>query len=356
MDTRAANKRNIARLLTSIGAIGLAVGLVYALPALVGVSWSAIGSHLSQVPVIVLIGLVALWFSGLLVHAPVLMAAMPGLNARQALTLNMSGSAVSNVLPMGGPAGMGLGYAMSRSWGFGADRYASFLVSTNLWNMVGRFVAGISILGGAALLGARMPSGITPIILGAVAFSAVSAGSVVAALRSPSATAAFGRRLDKIARRLRPDGEAEQCSAWLVSSRAELITAVRAGWLRMSSGVLAYLFLQATLLYACLAATGAGAPVRVVAIAFAIERLISLAPITPGAAGVAEVGTVAALHSMGADPLSAASGVLLYRIFMFAIDIPVGTTLTLLWLRATRRAAVPIQAQEPVAVWEPAAA
>jgi uncharacterized membrane protein YbhN (UPF0104 family) len=77
-----------------------------------------------------------------------------------------------------------------------------------------------------------------------------------------------------------------------------------------------------------------------VAITFAIERLISLAPITPGAAGVAEVGAVAALTSLGVDPVSATAGVLLYRILMFAIDIPVGGLLAANWLLQNRRTAL----------------
>jgi uncharacterized protein (TIRG00374 family) len=104
----------------------------------------------------------------------------------------------------------------------------------------------------------------------------------------------------------------------------------------MSVGVLTYLVLQALLLAACLAAVGAGATLPVVAVAFAIERLISLAPFTPGAAGVAELGTVAALHSFGVDPVAAAAGVLLYRILMFALEIPVGGLLALVWVRRRR--------------------
>jgi uncharacterized membrane protein YbhN (UPF0104 family) len=332
MSTAPGRSRPWLQLLVSLAAVGLGVALLAELPVLVGVSWASIGANLAQVPVLVLVSLCALWFVGLLVHAPVLMAAMPGLNARQALTLNMSGSAVSNLLPLGGPAGMGLGYAMARSWGFRAEAYASYTVSTNLWNMIGRFITGLSILGTAALLGNRLPGGLGPVLLGAGAFMLIAVGSTVTALRRPETTAAVGRRLDSLLRRFRPDRAGAPCTTWLLGSRAELLRSVRAGWKKMTIGVLAYLILQAALLWACLAASGAAAPVGVVAIAFAVERLISLAPITPGAAGVAEVGTVAALHALGIEPVSAAAGVLLYRIFMFAIDIPIGGVLALRWM------------------------
>ena len=121
-------------------------------------------------------------------------------------------------------------------------------------------------------------------------------------------------------------------------------------------GVLLYLLLQATLLGACLVAVGAGAGIAAVAVAFAIERLISLAPVTPGAAGVAELGTVAALHFFGIDPVAAAAGVLLYRILVFAIEIPVGGLVALVWWRRRREPSGPPDVPPAEATREPARA
>ena len=323
-------------ILVSLVVMALATVLVAALPQLVGATWGAIGLSLSAVPVITLVALVALWFVGLLVHVPVMIAAMPGLRPRQALTLNLSGSAVSNVLPFGGPAGMGLGYAMARSWGFGADRFASFTVSINLWNALGKFAASLVILAAAGAFGLEMPSGLGPIVLSATIFMTVAAGAGVLVFRSERSTGACGRLLDRLVHRARPHATPGACLRWLLDSRRELAIAVRRGWRTMSIGVLAYLVLQATLLGACLAAVGSGATIPVIAVAFAIERLISLAPFTPGAAGVAELGTVAALHSFGVDPVPAAAGVLLYRILMFALEIPVGGVLAFVWARRRR--------------------
>jgi uncharacterized membrane protein YbhN (UPF0104 family) len=322
----------------SIVATLLGCVMIAALPRFVGASWSAIGTCLAAVPLPVMGALVLLWFLGLLVHVPVLMAALPGLGVRQALTLNLSGSAVSNVLPVGGPVGMGLGYAMTRSWGFRPEAFASFTVATNLWNAIGKFAGGLGVLALAALLGVPLPTGLVPVILGASAFVLVAGGAAAATFHCESATAAVGRRLDRLLGRLRPGGDPLVCTGWLLSSRRELVAVVHDGWRRMTLGVLLYLALQATLMVACMAAVGAAVPVGYVLIAFAIERLISLAPITPGASGVAELGTVAALHFFGMDPVVAAAGVLLYRTLMFAIEIPIGGTIALGWLRRHRRA------------------
>jgi uncharacterized membrane protein YbhN (UPF0104 family) len=65
--------------------------------------------------------------------------------------------------------------------------------------------------------------------------------------------------------------------------------------------------------------------------AAAIERLGTLIPITPGGTGVAEIGTIAWLVASGLDPVEVVAGVLLYRIFLVALEIPVGGTLLAGW-------------------------
>ena len=49
--------------------------------------------------------LVVLWVAGLVAHTMTLTAALPGLTHRRALLLSLTGSAVANVLPLGGAAG-----------------------------------------------------------------------------------------------------------------------------------------------------------------------------------------------------------------------------------------------------------
>jgi putative heme transporter len=329
--------RRLTTCLASMAAIGFGGGLMAALPRFVGVSWHAIGADVASVPLPLLGGLLLLWFAGLVVHLPVLMAAMPGLGARQALRLNLSGSAISNLVPVGGPAGMGLGYAMARSWGFKREAFTCYTVTTNLWNSVGKFTVGLVVLAVASLLDVGLPSALGVIVLSATTFMAVAAGVVVMTFRTERTTVRAGGLLDRLHQALRPHTASDTWSVWLLASRRELGTCVRRGWKVMTAGVLTYLAMQAGLLLACLSAVGAGASVWVVAIAFAIERLISLAPITPGATGMAELGTVAALHSFGVDPVSAAAGVVLYRTLMFAVEIPIGGALTLQWLRGRQR-------------------
>src|ERR1700709_1600924 len=68
----------------------------------------------------------------------VLTAAMPRLTHRRALTLSLTGSAVSNLVPMGGALGIGLNYWMSRSWGFSKPAFTLYTFVTNLWDVMAK--------------------------------------------------------------------------------------------------------------------------------------------------------------------------------------------------------------------------
>src|SRR5689334_13063305 len=73
-----------------------------------GASWSAALHVIARLPWQWPLVLGLVWILGLSAHTWVLTAAMPGLTHRRALTLNLAGSAISNVLPLGGVAGAAL--------------------------------------------------------------------------------------------------------------------------------------------------------------------------------------------------------------------------------------------------------
>ena len=76
----------------------------------------------------------------------------------------------------------------------------------------------------------------------------------------------------------------------------------------------------------------------VVAGALAVDRLLTMVPITPAGAGVVEAGTVAVLVALGVDPVLATSTVLVYRVFTFLLEIPVGGAALAVWVLRRSRA------------------
>lgn len=347
--------RGAASLAVSAAALALGVGLLALLPLLLGTTWSEITRIIGAVHPGVLLGLVLLWAVGLVIHLPVLCKALPGLSARQALGLNLAGSAVTNVMPAGGAAGAGLGFAMARSWGFTAEAYAAFALVSNLWNALARLLVGVGILGTAALLGVDLPGGTAGVALTALGLVVVLGGASALALRSEPAAAAAADRCERLWHRLRALGPRRRRPAApvgglrerVLTSRRDLIASVADGWATMTVAVVAYVLCQGLLLVACLAAVGADASRTAICIAFALERLLTLVPLTPGSAGLVELGGVAALHLLGVDAADAAAGVLLYRTLTYAAEIPIGGAVALAWLHGRRRRPQP-PASEPV--------
>ncbi len=318
---------------TTALALALAV-LWWALPRVAGVGWGAIGTTLGGIPARVALGLAMLWAGGLLAHSFVLTAALPGLSRRRALTLSLTGSAVSNVIPFGGALGVALNLTMVRAWRFHRGAYATFVMVTNVWDVLAKLalplVAVVLMTAGGALPGRALQ---TWAIVGSAALVAL-VGVGTALLRSDRLATAAARLVASGARRVRRRSalSAAQVEGSLLEARTRVRTIVEARWPQLTTGMAAYLALQGALLWACLHAVGLALPLYAVMAALATDRLLSIIPLTPGGAGFAEVGTAAVLIGFGADPLGVAAGVLLYRAFTFLLEIPVGGVWLGCWL------------------------
>ncbi|WP_165949325.1 lysylphosphatidylglycerol synthase transmembrane domain-containing protein [Kribbella turkmenica] len=323
------------RVITSILSGAATAGLMLLLPRVVGSTWKAVGDVLSQVPLWDLAALAVVWIGGLWSHSFVLAASLPGLTRRRGLTLNLTGSAVANVLPLGGAAGTGLNYAMTRRWGFSPAAFGGFLAVTTLLNVVAK-------LGVVAVALA-----LVPFIHSASAFSAtsllflpvpVAVAVVVWVLADVNVATAFGRAVDRLIRTFRRDHRSQLAST-VPELRHSVLRVLRAGWRPMTVGMLAYLALQLALLWLCFQVLGISLGLPVLVTALAVGQLLSLVPVTPGSAGVFEVGTAAALVALGGDPAGVTAGLLLFRGFTYLLEIPVGGVTLAIWCWTHRRPA-----------------
>ena len=75
---------------------------------------------------------------GLWTYTFVLTSSLPGLRHAQAFVLNCAGSAVSNVVPFGGAAGVAATFAMAGSWGHPRRAIAVSTVVSGAWNLLFR--------------------------------------------------------------------------------------------------------------------------------------------------------------------------------------------------------------------------
>ena len=315
---------------------------VWVLPRTTGAAWSDVRSVLGDLRPVELLPLVGVWAAGLLAYSFVLTAALPGLTRRRALTLNLTGSAVSNVAPMGGALGVAANLMMVRAWRFRPSAFAAFTVVTNIWDVMGKLVLPLVALA-AVLVGQGLTS--APLQAAAATTCTVLAlvlAAMVLTLRSDRVAGAVGRAGAVVLRWAAPRRMAQRADGFeaaLLDTRARVSAVIARTWLQLTGGTIAYLALQGALLWACLHAVGATSPLSVVVAGLAVERLLTLAVITPGGAGLAEAGSAGVLVALGVDPLTAAAGVLLYRGFTFLLEIPVGGLWLGGWVVARARAA-----------------
>lgn len=321
-------------LLRACAALGLALAVLWwALPRVAGASWGQMIALIGAVSGHVAVGLAILWACGLLAHSFVLTAAMPGLSRRRALTLSLTGSAVSNVVPFGGALGVALNLSMVRAWRLQKGAYPTYVMVTNAWDVLAKLalplVAVVLMTSAGVFPGSDLRSWA---IIGSIGvLGLLLAGGLV--LGSDRLATSSARRAAVAVRRIRGTAAApDQIEHDLLDARDRVRVVVTARWPQLTTGMTAYVVLQGALLWGSLYAVGLTLPAYAVAAAFAADRVLTMIPLTPGGAGFTEVGTAAALIAFGADPVGVAAGVLLYRSFSFVLEIPVGGVWLGCWL------------------------
>jgi uncharacterized membrane protein YbhN (UPF0104 family) len=331
------------RILRAVGAVALAAVLLgYVFPRVAGTTVSDLRAAFGAVSGREAAVLVLLWATGLLAHSFVLTGALPGLTRRRALTLNLTGSSVANTLPFGGAAGMSLNYVMIRAWGVEGSGFAAFTLVSNLWGILLKLVMPALALVALWATGGPVSAATRWTAVASMGVLVVVVAAGVAALASrrtaERAVGVVAPLLVRLAALFRRSSDHARISGAVLSCRDTVASVLARRWGQMSVGTAGYGLLQAVLLWACLHAVGAPLAPAVVLAGFAVDRVMTLAVITPGAVGFAEAGTAAALIALGGSPVQVAAGVLLYRGFTYALEIPVGGAWLAGWLLQRRRA------------------
>ncbi|GLW12372.1 hypothetical protein Misp01_75000 [Microtetraspora sp. NBRC 13810] len=329
----------------SAASLTLAATLVVFLPDLVhaltgkSVSWEQIGHAFGGIGLPMAGLMTAVWLASLIAYTFVLTASLPGLTHLQALTLNASGSAVSNLLPFGGAVGVAMTFAMTRSWGFRARPVVVSTVVTGVWNTLFRFLLpAVGIL--ALLLAGKSAD---PTIAKA---GWAGAGSILvlvavaaAALGWQRAADALGGLLDRLTRllptRVRPREHA--ASEALHRLRADTSEVVRGRWAGLSLGLLAFMAFQWLILLCCMRATGVHVGLAESVAAFALSRVLTTAVVTPSGVGIMEAGTAGFLIALGSPVPEATAAALLFGFWTYTVEIPFGGLALGAWALLRRR-------------------
>lgn len=314
----------------------VALLLGYALPRVTGADWGPVVDHLQLLTAGQLVLLIGLWLLGLYAHTFLATAALPDLTHRQALQLNLTGSAVSNLVPFGGALGMGVNYAMVRSWGHAPGAFGPFTALTTLWNVLIKLALPVIALGLLVANGGLPTPGLALAALIATGTLAAVLLVLFVALISDRAAAVAGRGCQVVvsfALRTARSSREVACEQAVLDLRRRMAGLLRRRWLRMLLGMTTYAVLQATLLWLILHMLGSSLGIVPVFAGFSFGRLLTLLVVTPGGVGIAETGSAALLVALGGDAAVVAAGTLLFTGITFALEIPVGGLCGLVWWR-----------------------
>lgn len=331
---------NVMRRALLPSAVALVAGfLLWRLPGVVGTSWAAVSGSLHTLAPLDLLLLTVVWFAGLWCHSFVLTASLPGLSRIRALMLNLGGSAVCNLVPFGGAAGAAVNLAMVRSWRFTPARYATFVTVSNVWNVLAKLGLPTLALAGLIAAGTLNSARLTAAAGIGLAVLVVVVLVVVAALSSDRLARLAGRAADRVAgvwfRAIGSDRHPGFGTA-IPAVRGDISAVAHRNWPRLTGGVVSYLLLQGVLWWMCLQMLGNHLSPTAVLAGFAVERVLSMLPLSPGGAGFVEAGSIATLVSLGGDPLGVTAAVLLFRVYTFLLEIPVGGAALAGWLWTRR--------------------
>ncbi len=322
--------RQIIQGLITLTVLVLVFGFVF--PKLA--NYEAVLDHIQDIDPREWFILIALAAAVLLAYMPVLMSALRTLKFKEAYVAQTTAQVVNNSLPAGGAIALPLQYAMYMSWGFTPEAFTSTLIAVGIWDQFARF--GIPIL--ALAIGAitqDTEAWMWAVAIGGVVLIVVALLVLRAIFRNENLARNIGGWLERwtneaLALVKRDPIKVEQS---VMQFRANAIDVVQHRWKPLTLTTLINHILQAALFVASIRAIGVSSDevstVWVIA-AFALGRLLTMIPVSPGGLGLVDLGWIGLLTA-GWNPAAGpvnhdllAAGTLLFRALTYLPPIPLG--------------------------------
>lgn len=300
-----------------------------AIPSIIGSGYEEIFAAIKTLSVVQLVALSGMWVLVMIVYSGVLTSSLPGLMHSQALVVNFAGSAVSNVVPFGGAAGVAATYTMTMSWGLPMPTVTLSILVTGIWNVFTKLALPVVALTILAVADRSTAGLMAPTLIGL--FVLVTCIIVFAmVLRSEALAVRLGGIAERAARSVTRLVRRRPVIGWqdaVVDFHRRSIGLVRQRWKALTGWMVLYELGQFALLLMCVRFMGVTNDrlgwIEVLA-AFAFANLLTTIAVTPSGVGFVEAGTVAALLAFGGDDVGSAAAVFLFRGFTYLLEIPVG--------------------------------
>lgn len=272
-------------------------------------SWEEVTSAFATIESGHAAGLAALAIVNLVSYWLVLAAAVPGLGVARAAAIHLPANAVSNIVPAGGALGTGLTIAGFRRWGYGASHVAAATLVTGLWNNLAKLAAPLLALVALASTGGSGWSDVAVAAIAMVVMAAIVVG-VAALLRSDRFAVTVAVAAQTVVSRVLGLLGRGPVMGWESAAqrfRRDTATVIRDRWVALTGATVFSHVALFTLLVASLRAVGVEASavswVELLGV-FALARVVSLVPLSPGGVGLIEVTLATTLAAAGGDVMS----------------------------------------------------
>lgn len=346
--------RRIAEALTSV--VLVAVIFAFVIPWLTKADYGEVWDQIKALSLPEVAVLFAMWFASMFTIWSFLTHTLPGLTRSQAAVMNLSGSAVANVVPFGGAVGVGATYAQGLSWGFDPPNITLSVLVSGVWNVFSKLVFPVVALTMLALSGTTT-AGLNVAALVSVAGTWGAVAVFAALIRYERAAVWVGTRTEtvvnaihRVFRRSPPGGVSEA----VLDFRRRSVALVKQRWLPLTTWMVLYKVTSFLLQLACVRAIGIGDDLTWVEVfaAYALGEIMTASPLTPSGVGGVELASAGAMISFGAPQDAAVAAVLLFRAFTYLFEIPVGAIAWLVWAtkRSWRRAPGSLASPAPASV------
>ena len=252
------------------------------------------------------------------------------LPARRGVLAFLGPAAVASVIP--GPSDLPVRFSMYQSWGVSREEAATAVAASGIFSITSRLalpaLAGLMIVfGDLEITGFLTIIVITTVTLAVI--MAITAFVLGSDRRTRKAGTALQPTRDRLRRLFRKPPIDNDLGDTLATYRAETVNYLSDKWINTTIFTLATYVAKCSLLIMTLRFVGIPEDAlgwAAIAAVFALVQGITMLPITPGSAGVAEIALIGMLTPIAGTEFvnEVAAGVLLYRLATWLLLIPAG--------------------------------
>lgn len=270
-----------------------------------------------------------------------LMPAIPGLKYRPSFVVRQTSFTISNAVPAGGAVGLGVQYAMLAGYRVSSPAATTGIAITSVWSVfmtLGLPALGVMLL---FLTGDSPDQYLTAAIVGTIS---IIAAVVVFALILRSEELArklggLGQKLaDPILHRMHKEVDVVE---EVVAFRSQIVGVVSKNWIAITLANLGMIFGQYLILFVAIRAVSGDRSSGLTAVeafaAFAISRLGTMIPLTPGGLGTVDAALTALLVAFGLGQNDALAATLVWRACSWIPQVFLGVGTFLWWRRNAHR-------------------